>query len=238
MERHAQYQMIPRKPVQDTDDAEQAHGNESLPTGKRMAARYSNIATSFVVVTIPMLLFTAVLLGLIFYYRVSHNTPPFDNLLVAGAQDEASVYYVNIEATFLIFISSWSSSVAPILTASVVSLAAYPIARKFLQEARAHQPQLLPTPYQLALTIKFLDGGGAGALWNWLKYFVGWERKRQRQASPLTSTASVTILTTILACANPLLISRQAELTIMKGLPFLRLIHGFTLQPKPSISFS
>lgn len=100
MEHHAQYQMIPRKPVQDTEDAEQVHGNESPPTGKRMAARYSNIATSFVIVTIPMLLFTAVLLGLIFYYRVSHNTPPFDNLLVAGAQDEASVYFVNIEATF------------------------------------------------------------------------------------------------------------------------------------------
>lgn len=199
MEGHTQYQMIPRRPVHGTNDFQEVNNNESPPTGKSMTGRYADIITSFVIVTIPMLLFTAVLLGLVFHYRVSHNSPPFENLLVAGAQDEAGVYYVNIEATVLIFISSWSSSLAPILTGFVVALVAYPIARKFLQEARAHRPQQLLTPYQLALTLKFWDGGGVGALWNWLKYVFGWRSKRQRQASPLKSTASVTVLAIILA---------------------------------------
>jgi hypothetical protein len=203
MERPAQYQMIPRNPVHGTDDLQEVNNNESPLIGKSMTGRYANIITSFVIVTIPMLLFTAVLLGLVFHYRVSHNSPPFENLLVTGAQDEAGVYYVNIEATVLIFISSWSSSLAPILTSFVLALAAYPIARKLLQDTRAHRLQQLLTPYQLALTLKFLDGGGAGPLWNWLKYIFGWTSTRQHQGSPLKSTASVTALATVLAYVNP-----------------------------------
>lgn len=204
MERHPQYQMIPRKPVPGTDDLQEVNINESPLIGKSMTGRYADIITNFVIVTVPMLLFTAVLLGLVFHYRVSHNSPPFKDLPIAGAQDEAGVYYVNIEATVLIFISSWSSSLAPILTGFVLALTTYPIARKFLREARAHRPQQLLTPYQLALTLKFLDGGGAGALWNWLKYSFGWKSERQRQASPLKSTASMTTLATILAHVYPL----------------------------------
>lgn len=169
-----------------------------------MAGRYSEIVLSFVIVTIPMLTFTAALLGLVFHYRVTHNGAVFENLDLTGTRDEAGIYYVNLNSTLLIFIASWSSSLAPILAGFVLALASYPIARGYLRDSRTERSHQLPSPYQLALILKFLNGGGLGALWTWLKYLAGWRQRRERQSNSLTSTASVAILATVLAYVVPL----------------------------------
>jgi predicted PurR-regulated permease PerM len=139
-------------------------------------------------------LLAGVLVGLVFQFRVKHNGAAFENLQLANTEDEPGIYYININATFLVFIASWSSSLAPLLAGFILALALYPISRKYLEEARAGRSQNLLTPYQLALTLRFLNGGGFGALWSWLEYLARWKDKRESQASPLTSTVSVTIL--------------------------------------------
>ena len=173
--------------------------SHDVRTSRRMSGRFTDIFLSFVIVTIPMLLFAALLLGLVFHYRVTHNYPQYENLQLDGATDEPHVYYVNLSATFLVFIASWSSSLAPILVSFVLVLAAYPICRHYLNQARANSRRELLTPYQLALTLRFMNSGGFGAVWSWLKYYAGWKHVRQPQGSALSKTALVAILTSLLA---------------------------------------
>jgi hypothetical protein len=52
-----------------------------------MGGRFSDIFLSFVIVTIPLFLFVALLLGLVFHYRVSHDDPPFENLQIEGVRN-------------------------------------------------------------------------------------------------------------------------------------------------------
>jgi len=111
------------------------------------------------------------------YYRVKHTDGPFPNLQTEKEYDEAGIYYVRLSATFLIFISSWPSSLGPLLVRFALALVAYPMARQSLRQARANNPQELPTPYQLALTLKFLEGAGFTALWAWVKYLANSRRK-------------------------------------------------------------
>ena len=175
------------------------HNTHYLRNEKRMGGRYSDITWSFLVLTIPMLLFVCVLLGLVFHYRVQSKGVPFENLRLSDDQDEKGVYYVNISSTILVFIASWSSSLAPALASFALALVGYPVARRYLREERAERNGKLLTPYQLFLTLQFLDGGGISALWSWLKYLFRWRNQRQAQASPLSTTASVVVIALILA---------------------------------------
>jgi hypothetical protein len=175
-----------------------AYGDE-IRVSKRIGGRFSDITLSFVIITVPMLLFTALLLGLVFHYRVTHNEAPYKHLQLQGTTDESGFYYVNLNATFLVFIASWSSSLAPMLVSFVLVLAAYPICRQYLAQARENLRQELLTPYQLALTLCFMNGGGLGALWSWLKYHAGWKHIRESQGSALSKTALVAISASSLA---------------------------------------
>jgi hypothetical protein len=178
-----------------------AFGDE-VRVNKRMGGRFSDIALSFVIITLPMFLFAALLLGLVFHFRVTHNDPPYKHLQPQGTTDEPGIYYVNLNATFLVFLASWSSSVAPMLVSFALALAAYPICRQYLGQAQANIRRELLTPYQLALTLRFMNGGGFGALWSWLKYRASW-KMREPQGSALSKVAFVAIFASSLGCVFP-----------------------------------
>jgi hypothetical protein len=163
----------------------------------RMSGRLIDIWTAFSIVTIPMLVFSAVLLALVYKYRVTHASNTNENLKSSATSDEAGVYYVNLSATVLIFISSWSSSLGPLLLGFLMTLASYPLARHYWSEVREQKPTL-PTPFQFALSVKFISGGGWGALYNWLRYLVGWRKQRHYQSTLLTESAFATVIITIL----------------------------------------
>ena len=166
---------------------------------KKMSGRTSDIIFRFSVITFPMLIFAGALLGLVFYYRVTHNDPPYPHLQVPGATDEPGIYYVNLSVTHFTFIASWSSTLAPMLVGFVLALASYPICRRYLAQVRSNPERELPTPYQLALTLMFMNGGGFGAMWSWFKYHWSWRKERVRQSSTLGRTAVVAVLATALA---------------------------------------
>ncbi len=163
----------------------------------RMSGRLIDIWTAFTIVTIPMLAFSAALLGLVYRYRVTHSIPTDDRLRSSDTTDEPGVYYVKLSATVLIFISSWSSSLGPLLLSFLMTLASYPLARHFWHDIR-QQKDTLPTPFQFALSLKFIGGGGWGALYSWSRYLVGWKKQRQFQSTLLTESAFVTVVATIL----------------------------------------
>ncbi|KAJ5949991.1 hypothetical protein N7454_001575 [Penicillium verhagenii] len=82
---------------------------------KRMQGRIQEILIAFAVMTLPMLIFSGLLLGLVFHYRVTQNDFTSSDLTFDSDQNDSSVYFVRISATTLTTVASWSSTVAPIL---------------------------------------------------------------------------------------------------------------------------
>ena len=176
-------------------------GEDTTPQkhGSHMAGKFKDIGRAFFLVSIPLLAFSVVLLGLVFHFRVSHGHVPYSNLDFPGSQDEAGVYYVNFGATMLIFVASWSSSLAPALVGFALTMFSFPIAHSYLQHSREQRKTGLLTPYELSIVLRLLTGGTLGALWAWVKYLYTWRRRRQSQAPALKGTAGLATLCIFLA---------------------------------------
>jgi Na+/serine symporter len=56
------------------------NNNEHGPSSSRMGGRYLEILLSLFVMTVPMLAFSALLLGLIYYYHIVRNPFPSDKI--------------------------------------------------------------------------------------------------------------------------------------------------------------
>jgi len=164
----------------------------------RMSGKFSDIALSSLLTIVPISTLSVALLGLVFYYRVVQNPSALDNVGQTSDLDMENFYYVDISSTFLVFIASWSSSIAPALVGFAMTLASYPIAKEALRQSRTEPHAQGLTPYQLALTIGFLSGGGYGATWRWIKYVFSGKDKRTNQAKPLAHASSITLLMTLL----------------------------------------
>lgn len=177
------------------------------PVRVRMSGRLSDIALSSTIVTLPMLILAAVLLILVYHFQISHSTANIDpDLNFSGLTDESDVYYVNLSATFITAVASWSSSLAPLLVGFILALYSYPLSKGYLKQVRRgfnNDPNLF-TPYQLAIALRFLGGGGFGAIWNWIKYTVGDRATRQHQSSALLKLSILTLTATILRSAGSL----------------------------------
>ncbi|KJK68162.1 hypothetical protein P875_00108587 [Aspergillus parasiticus SU-1] len=156
------------------------------------------ITWSSFVVTIPILALTVAFLVLVFKYRVSHGDAPFESLRTSAVKDDGNALYVNMNSSILLFLASWASSVATMLSGFMLTLASFPIARRFFQDIQSSRVTRLPTPYQLALTLKFLDGSTLGAIWSWIVYLVSWRKTRAPLTPPLTAASSIALLATLL----------------------------------------
>jgi hypothetical protein len=135
-----------------------------------MSGKLPDIAISATVTTIPIIVLSGALLALVFDLRVIQEP----SIFAQGQQDqtlnEAGVYYVRISSTYLVFIASLSSSVVPMLATFLLTLASFPIAKGVRKQTRFESRTRSLTPYQFALTLNFLGGGGYGAIWRWVKY--------------------------------------------------------------------
>ena len=107
-----------------------------------------NIIWPALAVVMPMTLFTAVTLGLVYGYRIkleelgSNHIYSTNKTILAGSN-----IYVNFSATRLIFITSWSSSFAPVLIRFLMALWQAPLALQILQASRKGEVGSLATPY-------------------------------------------------------------------------------------------
>jgi len=174
------------------------------PPASRMRGRVKEILIAFAVMTIPMIAFSAILLGLVYRYRVPENTFASDNLAFSSQQDDSSVFFVKISATTLITIASWSSTAAPILVGFAVTLISYPVASGILSASVKEERGQLLTPYQFSLLIKMISSGSVSDLWSWLKYSFGWRGRREHQARSLKTLTSILVLGIVLRYARPL----------------------------------
>lgn len=170
----------------------------------RMGGRIKEILLAFAVMTIPMLAFSGILLGLVYSFRVTRNPFVSNNLAFDTEQDDSKAYFVEISATTLITVASWSSTIAPILVGFAITLISYPVARGILAASEAQNASQLPTPYQLSLLMRIFSSGSASGLWHWLKYTIGWNGKRESQGRSLKILSGILslglLLRSVISC--------------------------------------
>jgi hypothetical protein len=74
------------------------------------------------IVFLPLIGFSIVILWLIFHYRlILDDTPSSLNLQAGRIEQDDAYYYVKLSATRILFIASWSSTIAPVLVGVIVS---------------------------------------------------------------------------------------------------------------------
>ncbi|KAL2066479.1 hypothetical protein VTL71DRAFT_2550 [Oculimacula yallundae] len=174
-------------------------GNQDVsPDQPRMGGRKGDIAFAFSLMTIPMSLFSALLLGLIFHFRVTPSTSTSD-LQLPDTPTHDSVIYVNTSATTLTTVASWSSTLAPILVGCAITLISYPVAKQIMTAGQSGRTEKLPTPFQLSLMLKMITGGSPQSLWNWILYVWGWRGKKASQGSPMRLMTSILVLALMLS---------------------------------------
>ena len=169
---------------------------------ERLSGKWLEIAFCFVVMTVPMLIFSALLLGLIYKYRIKENDFVSPNLRFASSQLDENAVYVDLSATLLITVASWSSTVAPILVGFAITLVTFPVAKSIMHAANLNQPDRLPTPYQLALMIRMNTASAANSLYHWLRYVLFFKKGRSKQPAGLTWMTLIIILSWILRYAS------------------------------------
>ncbi|KAH9230255.1 hypothetical protein K456DRAFT_1918822 [Colletotrichum gloeosporioides 23] len=106
-----------------------------------------------------MLCFSAVLLGILIKNWIETVDSTSDDAVALG------YYIVDFAAARLIFVSSWSSSVAPWLASIMMGLYLFRTAKGLLKRSSTNEMSRLPTPYQLVLLIG-LSTGSLAHLWN------------------------------------------------------------------------
>lgn len=157
----------------------------SRTTPTHIRGKKKGILLAFAVMTIPMLLFSSLLLGLVYHYRVVFSGFESTDLSFEVDNNAPDVFYVALSATTLTTIASWSSTIAPLLVGYAVTLGSYLTAGEMLRAVGGNQPEALPTPHQFSLMLQILSNGSVGSLWSWLRYSFGWRNERERQPTVL-----------------------------------------------------
>jgi hypothetical protein len=152
------------------DDKLSPRGRTDLQGGK------NDILLSLAVIVIPMVILTAVLLGLIAYNQVPQTYSALPGIPDPLAR-ESSAFLVDFSATRLLAVASWMSTVSSLLPSFAMLLFSYRVARTILNASKEKNTDNLPTPYQLSMLLDVLSGS-IGSLWSWFKY-RGWN-KRER----------------------------------------------------------
>lgn len=162
---------------------------------KTMSGKFTNILIAFTVTTVPMVLLPAILLHLVFAYRLTQNVTASLDLQTSTdvEQSTSTAYYVNFSSTTFVFIASLMSTLASTLVASLMVLYSYPIVSKIVKNSENDGSADLPTPFQLGLLVQ-LSKGGLGSVWSWAKYSFGWNGKRVKIAKEVSWTGAFLII--------------------------------------------
>ena len=129
------------------DDETHGHGAEDEPESRPNI--FTTILWPLTIVIIPVTLLCAGILAVVFILRVNSA----DDRYHEPAQDEKGHILVNYSATRIAFLSSFLSSVAPILGGFVMTLWGLPLAQSMRLASLEGRFDHLPTPYQISLLV-------------------------------------------------------------------------------------
>ena len=179
------------------------HSEELLPGYSphdrlSIKTKRQEIAWNAGLLVVPMLVLTSVLFAFVYGYQVKFEDGPFLNLKGSNSSHADDAYYVDLNSTFLIFLASWMSSLAPMLAGFAITLAAYPIAGRILEDTMMQNRDRLLTPFQVNLTLKLVNGSTWSGLWSMILYRFGWGKRVKGHGAALASFLKVTVVLILL----------------------------------------
>ena len=177
--------------VQDTSGYQPNSIHHGEGPGIRRASASSSVNWSDIIlqttfVVLPMTVFPVVLVAVIYTHQLTQGAVRKGEGGALVAHNGNNVY-TNYNSTTLVFIASWSSTVALALVGSIMTLYSYCVARSLLRHHGGASPAL-PTAYHLYLMVGIL-AGTMKTLLDWLLYVVR-GRKGRAAAAPILGRAA------------------------------------------------
>ena len=157
-------------------DHETLKSQKPKASNGKMSGTLLEIGLASAALTMPMFILTVVLLALVF----GHQMPNHSSTYSYNNETELSLgsaYYVDYSATTLVYIASLSSTLSTILISAAMILFSYSLARSIAQNSDGNDASELPSPFQLQLLVRMVDGRLA-ALWSYLLYVFGRKHRK------------------------------------------------------------
>ncbi|RMZ90661.1 hypothetical protein DV736_g2112, partial [Chaetothyriales sp. CBS 134916] len=126
-----------------------------------------SITFNFLLVVGPMVALSIVFLCLIYFNRLLRTAGTDLNIFPQDKIDDTSYYYVDISAATLVYVASWSSTLASTLTGCVVPLLSYSIAAVLQRRPDRGKLSLAQAP-QIVLLVQLFAGQRFKVLRRWL----------------------------------------------------------------------
>ena len=112
--------------------------------------------------------------------------------------NDHNVIYVDMSATILTTVASWSSTMAPLVLPFLLTLVSFPVARTMMRASQNGDRARQPTPYQLALILKLLSNASLGSLWRCITYLFTSTKKRAALTKPLAVMTWLLLMASLL----------------------------------------
>ena len=167
------------------DNITAAHVKEQAP-GKSSSG-HGEIGVAVALVSVPFSVLSVALLSVVLSYRIQGSFQVDES--VSGQN-----YLVNLSATTITLIASYSSTIAPIAIGFAMTMIFYSISGAMIKQSEKGRFAELPTPYQMGLLVA-MRGGGMGPLWDWFKYVFLWRVKHKVGGALKIGTTSLFVAT-------------------------------------------
>ncbi|KAL9594914.1 MAG: hypothetical protein Q9219_006769 [cf. Caloplaca sp. 3 TL-2023] len=171
--------------------------HDVAPMGRKgiMGGAKTDIALASATILIPTLGLSAILLALVYSHQMPNNSSTY-TVGNETAKPLGSAYYVDYSATTLVYIASLSSTAATLLLSAVMLLSSYVFASSLSKRSDSGEDSLLPSPYQLELLIRMVEGR-LTVLWSYVLYLFSSKKERIKITPTLWKASAVmTILGT------------------------------------------
>lgn len=153
------------------------------------------LASAFLIV--PMLALTVTLIALVFRHQMPDNNSSYsyenETALALG-----SAFYVDYSSTTLVYIASLSSTLATLLISAAMLLFSFSMAHDVATNSDRAAASNLPSPYQLEMLIKMIDGR-LMVLGSYLLYACGLKNRRTHIVPVMWHAFSVLLAFVLLA---------------------------------------
>ncbi|KAI1618855.1 hypothetical protein EDD36DRAFT_480844 [Exophiala viscosa] len=174
------------------------------------------ILAGVLIPTIPILVASGPLLGLLFHHRIDLN-PGHPELRVTAANVDKNItdwislirkeggewaYYVEYNPSTLTTIASWTSRILPWCASTIMALVAFYAARNIILKSHRGDGSDLPNPKQLTILIDVLKGSGWGPVKDTVLHRY---RTREPLVAPLPASTMVLFAITLLGIIIPIL---------------------------------
>ena len=153
------------------------------------------LASAFLIV--PMLALTVALIAMVFRHQMPDNDSTYsygnETALALG-----SAFYVDYSSTTLVYIASLSSTLATLLISAAMLLFSFSLAHDVATNSDRAAASHLPSPYQLEMLIKMIDGR-LMVLGSYLLYVCGFKNRSIRIVPVMWHAFAVLVAFVLLA---------------------------------------